>query len=194
MNVTRQEWRDAGFYCAFGSAATTVVSIAVSQILLGLAIVALLAARERPRIPPVWLPLGLFMLGTIVSVAFSEDPWVGRSQIKKFYVLLMLVVVYTAFRTLEQVRLLVIAWAAAAAVSAAWSLGQFYQKWDEAHELHKNFYKFYNGDRITGLLGHWMTFGGVEMIVLLMGLALLLYSRDVKWKTWLDAFLAILGI
>jgi O-antigen ligase len=194
MNFTRPSWRDTAFYYAFGSVVATIFSIAVSQTLLGLAIAALLIGRERPRIPPVWLPIGLFMLGTIVSLAASADPWAGRGQIKKFFVLLMLVVVYTTFRSLAQVRALVMVWTAAAAVSAVWSLWQFYNKWDEAYESHRSFYEFYNGARITGLLGHWMTFGGVEMIVLLMGLALLFYSPDSKWKAWLAGGCALLSL
>ncbi|HLJ14138.1 MAG TPA: O-antigen ligase family protein [Bryobacteraceae bacterium] len=193
MTIPQDHCRNAAFYCAFASAVLTTCSIALSQILLGLSILALLIGREKLRIPPIWVPLGLFMLGTMLSLIFSGgDPWSGHAQIRKFYVFLMLVAIYTTFRSLAQVRALVLVWTAAATVSAFWGLWQFYNKWNESRHLHRNFYEFYNGARITGLLNHWMTFGGVEMIVLLMGISLLLYSIDRKWKLWLAGAAAVL--
>jgi O-antigen ligase len=38
----------------------------------------------------------------------------------------------------------------------------------EARALGMNFYEYYTGDRITGAMSHWMTFGGEEMFALLM--------------------------
>ncbi|HUJ22041.1 MAG TPA: hypothetical protein VLX58_10995, partial [Bryobacteraceae bacterium] len=62
----------AAFYLAFGSAVSILFSIAVSQILLALAAGTLLISGEKLRLPPVWLPLGLFMLGTLISLALAD--------------------------------------------------------------------------------------------------------------------------
>ena len=61
-------------WLAFGSAAAIMLGIAPSQILLALAFAALLASGEKLRLPRIRLPLGLFLLGTVVSLLFS-----GRS-------------------------------------------------------------------------------------------------------------------
>ena len=66
---------------AGGSTIAILIGIAPSQILLGAAIAALLATRTRWRLPPVWVPLALFLAGTLISMAFSGDPAAGqRSQ------------------------------------------------------------------------------------------------------------------
>ena len=75
-------------WLAFGSAAAIMVGIAPSQILLALSFAALLACGEKLRLPRIWLPLGLFLLGTVVSLLLSDDPTAGLPQIRKFYVFL----------------------------------------------------------------------------------------------------------
>ncbi len=64
----------AAFYLAFGAAASILFSIAVSNILLTLAVVALLMSGAKLRLPPVVLPLSLFFAGTVISLALSETP------------------------------------------------------------------------------------------------------------------------
>ena len=77
-------------WLAFGSAASILLGIAPSQILLALAFAALLASGERLRLPRIWLPLSLFILGTLISLAFSQDPKAGLPQVRKLYVFLEL--------------------------------------------------------------------------------------------------------
>ena len=62
------------------------------------------------------------------------------------------------------------------------ALEQFVKRWREAAELHANYYDYLLDGRVTGLTGHWMTFGGEQMIVLLMLLSFLLFARPSKWK------------
>jgi hypothetical protein len=50
--------RTAAFYLAWASAVSIPLSIAVSQIPLGMGTVALLAPGEKLRFPPIRLPLG----------------------------------------------------------------------------------------------------------------------------------------
>lgn len=178
---------------AGGSTIAILIGIAPSQILLGAAIVALLATRTRWRLPAVWLPLALFLAGTLISLAFSGDPAAGLPQVKKIYVFLMLVVVYTAVRKVSQARFLVLAWAGAASAGAALGLVQFLRKVHEANAAGQTLYQYYVGERITGFMSHWQTFGGEEMVVLVMLGAFLMFSpRARRWALWLGLAAAAL--
>ena len=74
MNPPESALSRAARWLTFGSATSILFSIAVSQILLGLAVAALLLSGDKLRIPRIKWPLALFMLGTLVSLAFSGDP------------------------------------------------------------------------------------------------------------------------
>jgi len=178
---------------AGASTIAILIGIAPSQILLGAAIAALLATRTRWRLPPVWVPLALFLAGTLISMAFSGDPAAGFPQVKKIYVYLMLAVVYTAVRKVSQARFLVLAWAAVASAGAVLGLIQFLRKVQEAHAAGQTLYDYYVGERITGFMSHWQTFGGEEMIVLVMLGAFLMFSpRARRWTLWLGLAAAAL--
>lgn len=169
---------------AFASAATVLMSIAASQILLGLAIALMLASRMPIRAPRIWIPLALFLLWTLLSIAASQDPRAGWPQIKKIYVYTTLVVVYSAFFELRAARYLTVAWTAIGAFTSLWGVGQFIQKMHQARILNRNFYQYYMDGRITGLMSHWMTFSGEEMIVLVLLLSYLLFARARRDRTW----------
>jgi O-antigen ligase len=172
----------AAFYLICGSLISILFSIAASQILLGLALAALLLSSERMRLPPIKLPLALFFTGTVISWLASGHIHDGTPQIRKFFVFTVLLVVYSSFRKIAEIRAIALIWAGVTTLSAVRSLFQFAQKYQESQELHRNFYEFYIGQRITGFMSHWMTFGGEEMIVLLFLLALLFFSIERRWK------------
>jgi len=169
-------WEKASFWCAFGSAAATLFSIAVSQTLLALALATLLLSNQRLRFPPLLWPLGLFAAGTLLSLALSPDPAAGRPQVRKFFVYLILLVVTSTFRRLEQARWLVLAWTAIASAAALISFGQFALRWRRSITLGKDFYEAYVSDRITGFMSHWMTFSGMQMVVLMLSAAFLFWG------------------
>lgn len=166
----------AAFCAAFGSAAAIVFSIAVSNILLGLSFALLLMSGERLRLPPLRWQLGLFVLGTVVSLLASAQPSLANPQIRKFWVFLTLVTVFSTFKTLRDARLLVMSWAGLATLAAFRSFVQFSGKMAAARRLGQNFYDYYVGERTTGFMGHWMTFGGEQMIALLFVCALLFWT------------------
>jgi putative inorganic carbon (hco3(-)) transporter len=166
----------AAFWCAAACTVAILFSIAASQILLGLSIVVLAASRQRLRIPPVWIPLALFLGGTLISIAASGSPAAGLPQVKKIFVFFMLPVVYSAVREVKQARGLVLAWGAAASVGAVIGVVQFLRKVHAAHQAGQTFYEYYVGERITGFTNHWQTFGGEQMIVFLMLAAFLMFS------------------
>ncbi len=175
----------AARWLMLASAATSLFSIATCQILLALALAALLLSGAKLRLPPIWLPVALFVAATLVSLGLSDDPGDGLSQIRKFYVWLVLVVVYSSFRETVWVRRLYLVWGGAAAISALRALVQFNEKLSEARALGANFYEYYVGERITGFMSHWMTFSAQMMYVVILLGAFLFFSpamrRRVLW-------------
>ena len=112
-------------WLAIASAVATMFSIAACQILLAMAFAALLLSGAKLRLPPVWLPIALFMVGTLISLGLSDDPADGLSQVRKLYVWLTLLVVFSTLREAVRVRRLFLAWGGAAALSALRALVQF---------------------------------------------------------------------
>src|SRR5690242_14970860 len=172
-------------WLAFASAVGILLGIAISQILLALSFAALLASGEKIRLPRLWLPLALFMLGTAISLAFSGDPVAGLPQIRKFYVFLELVVVFSLLRSLRMARWLFLTWAGIAAITAVRGCVQFADKVRQAHSLGKNFYDFYVGERITGFTSHWNTYSAEEMFALIMLASYLLFAPAAKRRVWI---------
>jgi putative inorganic carbon (hco3(-)) transporter len=178
------------FYLACGSAVAALVSIAICQILLGAALGALPVNREPVRIPRIWLPLSIFLALTLIALAVSSDPRAGFPQVKKLYVYLMLPVVFTAIRRVEEIRPLIWAWAAAASASGLWSFVQFWIKRQHALAQHGDFYLAYVADRATGFMGHWMTFGAAQMAAMMLLLSALMFAPPRRYR-WLCVSAAV---
>jgi putative inorganic carbon (hco3(-)) transporter len=185
---------DVPLVLAGAAAVLPVITISVFEIVLGLAIVAMVVMRVKPRWPAIWLPISLFFLGTVISWLASGDLRGGLPQIKKFYVYAMVFVVASTFRNVAQIRWLALGWAAAAAASAGLGLYQFYDKYEDAVEKHQKFYDSYVADRITGFLDHWMTFSGEMMMALLIIGAVVFFCRDRRWVAWMVGAGAIIGV
>ncbi len=198
MTVTA-DWRDraarAALYLTCGSTVAVFISIAACQILLALSVVALLASGARLRLPPVKLPLAIFFGLTVVSLLLAAEPAAGRPQIRKFFVFLVLLTVCSTIRGLSAVGGVVRAWFGAAALSAGWSLVQFWGKIGQARRAGISFYEYYVSERITGFMSHWMTFSGQMMIALLVAVAFLLFSPRARrcWWVW-AACCALMGL
>ncbi|MBI4891415.1 MAG: O-antigen ligase family protein [Acidobacteria bacterium] len=176
-SASGQRLQQAAFWCALGAGAAAAVSIAISQILLGAALAALLIARIEWHAPKRWPWLAVFAVLSLLALAFSDLPSAGLPQVRKFYVWLMLVAICSTFSSSKHPRWLAAAWLAGGTASALRGLWQFGVKYQHAAARGENFYLSYVGDRITGFNSHWMTFSGQMMIVLLAGFALLLYGR-----------------
>ncbi|MBV9769743.1 MAG: O-antigen ligase family protein [Bryobacterales bacterium] len=171
------------FYLTCGALVSILFSIAVSQILLALALAALLLSSTRIRLPPIKLPLALFLAGTVISLLASGHVQQGMPQIRKFFVFVILLVVYSTFHKLSEIRAIVLLWTGVATLSALRSFFQFWRIYQQSQSQHIGFYEFYVGSRITGFMSHWMTFGAEEMIVLLLLASYLFFSREHRWKT-----------
>lgn len=171
-------------WLAFASAVGILLGIAISQIFLALALAALLASGAKLRLPRIWIPIALFMLGTVISLVFSDDPRGGLPQVRKFYVFLELLVVFSLLRTMRMVRWLFLSWAGIAAIAAIRGGVQFGAKVAQAHRLGVNFYDFYVGERITGFTSHWNTYSAEEMFALIMLGAFLMFAQDISRRLW----------
>lgn len=174
----------AARWLTFGSAVSIMFSIAVSQILLGLALAALLFSGDKLRLPRIRLALGLFLLGTLLSLAFSGDPWAGLPQVRKFFVFCELLVVFSALRDMAVIRWLFLTWAGIGGITAIRGFIQFAGKVQQAHQLGVSFYNYYVGERITGFTSHWNTYSAEEMFALIMLGAFLFFGAGVRKRLW----------
>lgn len=170
----------AAYWLTFAAAASILFSIAVSSICLALAIATLLLSGAKLRLPPVKWPLGFFLLWTVVSLAMSASPAEGRPQIRKFFVYLVLVVVSSTFRDVASVKRLLLTIGVIATVSSLRALAQFSWQLQNCG----GDYRCLVGERITGFMSHWMTFGGQIMIALLLVAAYLLWGEGKRRGLW----------
>jgi O-antigen ligase len=184
MHPTESFPAQAARWLTFASAVSIIFSIAASQILLALALAALMLSGEPLRLPPIKLPLLLFLAGTVVALLCSGHIREGLPQIRKFYVFCELLVVYSALRDLKLIRWLFLVWAGFGGIAAVRSFVQFGEKVKQGQQLHVAFYNFYVGERITGFMSHWNTFSAEEMFALIMLAAFLLYGPASR-KSWL---------
>lgn len=160
------------------------ISISASQILLAAGIVLLLIFRQKLEFPRIWIPLAAFFLWTALADVLSPDPWSGRAQIRKFFVFLLIPLMYGVFaRQFENVYYVVAAWTAAATASGVWGLVQFVWKYEHEKSSPRGFYIAYLERRITGFESHWMTFGALQLSVLSLLLAQWFFSsrRMPRW-------------
>ncbi|MFL6446648.1 MAG: O-antigen ligase family protein [Bryobacteraceae bacterium] len=188
--LRRPGWQRVSYALALGSITTILFSIALSQLLLGLALISLVASGTEFRFPRVKAPLAFFAVLTVVSLLLSGDPAHGLPQIRKFYVFATLPVVFSALRNVQALRTTVFLWSGIAFLSALRSGFQYLHRYRLAQEQYAYNYGFFLDGRFTGFASHWMTFGGEQMVVLLMLIAVLLFSPPRPSIRWLGAVAA----
>ena len=150
---------------AIAAAGLIQVSIAGSQVCLGAGILLQLIFRQKLPFPRIWMPLACFFFWTALADVLSPDPWGGRAQIKKFFVFFLIPLLFGVFtRQFAKIYYLMIVWTVAASASALWAIVQFARHSNES-------YMAYVGKRITGFESHWMTFGALQLDLLLLLLA-----------------------
>jgi O-antigen ligase len=148
------------------SAVAVLVSIAAAEILLGMACLAWLIVRPRPIVWPGYIiPLFVFMATTVLSLAMSSEPSIGTGVVRKFVLFAMGLLAANFVINDERARICYAALLGIAAIASLAALGQF--------ALH--FIKFQATQRltddptvlarITGFMGHWMTFSGEQLLI-----------------------------
>ena len=150
------------------------VSIAASQILLTLAIGCWLGVlwvnRERPGAPRFFLPLLAYALLTMVSVAASLDPVASLIDSKEVLLFLVVPVVYRLVRGQAATTAGTVIMSVGAA-SAVFGITQYgILGYDDLQQ------------RPPGFMGHYMTYSGLLMLVVVLATARVLFdARDRAW-------------
>jgi len=185
MNPSPSLMSRAALWLTFAAAASIVLSIAAFNILMALALAALLFSGEPLRLPAIKLPLGIFLLLTVVAWIFSPDPWMaGFPQIRKFWDFCILLLVFSTLRSLSVLRWLFLAWAGLASIAALRGFVQFFSKVEQAHRAGIDLYQYYVSERITGFTSHWNTYAAEEMFALLVLAAMLFFGLRMR-KSWI---------
>lgn len=174
--------RDFGlFVLTLAAAAAVLVSIAGAETLLAIACIAWLIYRPRPiTLPSYFVPLCVFMAMTIVSLAMSPQPAMGRAAIYKFWLFAMGILAANTITSSRRARQALLTLLIVSAVTSSLGLIQFVRK-----------YLYYlttqsvgddpmiNG-RITGFMGHWLTYSNEQLLVWCAAIpAMLILSR--RW-------------
>lgn len=195
LNSSREDLPEAplerwasGFFSA--SVLTLLISLAAAQIFLAAAAAAyavhLLHGRPKSRggletrpgfFPPVKLPLALFCLFTVTSLFWAANPGVGWLAVRKlplFLVwLLALNLIVSPGHLVKLFQGLFLESALAGLVAA----GQFVLQYRAVLAVHSGqVYYYLTADRVRGFMGHWMHFGGQQMMVFAGLLAFLLLA------------------
>jgi O-antigen ligase len=164
----------SAYWAMLGFVAALQVSIAASNILLGLTALLWLALvisrRESVDVPTMFWPLALYGALSLAAAAFSIDP---DKSLRDCRQLLLFAVVPIAYRLLAGKRALMAVdiVIAVAALSAAIGIVQFgILKWDDLQQ------------RPRGALGMYMTYSGQLMLVACLAVArVLFWNRDRMW-------------
>jgi putative inorganic carbon (HCO3(-)) transporter len=191
MNPQESFMSRAARWLTFGAAASILFSIAAFNILMALALAALLFSGEKIRLPRIKLPLGVFMALTVIAWLHSPDPFIdGYPQIRKFEVFFILLLVFSTLRSLATIRWLFLTWVGLASISALRGFVQFAGKMQAARQSGLDAYTYYVAERITGFSNHWNTFSAQEMFALVMVSSLLLFGVRVP-KRWVWCLRAV---
>jgi len=177
--------RAPALWLTLAAAGTIMLGVAWWEILLALALGFLLLSGLPLRWPRIAAPLGLFLVWTLLSLAFSPDPAFGMAQVRKMYVFLTLLVVYSVVTDLRTARWLAYIWMGIGTFTAARGLAQFLRDMAAAAAAHQSFYDFYTPNRIRGFMSHWMTFSGQELFVLLILTAFVFFGPRDKGRLWI---------
>jgi putative inorganic carbon (HCO3(-)) transporter len=161
---------------------TLVISLALSQALLVTA-AALYAAhllRDRSAICflPVKLPLALFCITTVISIFWAANPTVGWFAVRKLTLFLIWLLAVNLVVSGAHLRRLFQGLFLTSAIAGIVGVMQFVIQYREVHALHPHRLYFYvTISRIHGFMGHWMNFGGQQMLVFSSLLAFLLLQK-----------------
>ena len=144
--------------------------MAASQTSLSLAgicyAVDLLCRPRTPYFPPVKLPLALFCCFTVLSIGWAENPAVGWIVVRKlvlFLIILFTVNLIPAYRYLVRLYQVLFVGSAIAGLVA---IGQFVAQYRAVRAEHPTqLYSYLTITRIHGFMGHWMNFGGQQMLI-----------------------------
>ncbi len=154
-----------------------VISIAVSQIFLSLAILGFILDRllnEQKSIffPPIKLPLIFFVLTTVLSWLLSPDLTLGLPPIKKLWLFVIILLVTNYFSEKRTIL----------AYQALFTAGIFACGFAFIQYIFPSLGSVQG--RITGFMGHWMTLSGGLMLVFITLVGYMLNSLPKRKTFW----------
>lgn len=167
------------------SVLTFLLSLAAAQAFLALAAacyaVHLLRARPAIHFPPVKLPLALFSLGTVISIFWAANPAVGWFAVRKLVLFVILLLGVNLVASSKHLEFLYQSLFAESALAGLVAIGQFVLQYRQVRALHPDrVYASLTAERISGFMGHWMNFGGQQMLVFAALLAFLLLRPGIR--------------
>ncbi len=176
-----------------------LISLAISQALLALAALAygahLVQTRHTPDFPPIKLPLVLFCLFSILSIFWAENRGVGWFAVRKMVLFLILLLAVNLVTRPPHLKMLYQALFLESVLAALIGIGQFVTQYQIARTLHPGqVYIYMRQARAHGLMGHWMNFGGQQMLVFVTIFAFLLLAAcplRIWWLAWAIAAASI---
>jgi O-antigen ligase len=174
----------AGVLALFGIAGALQFSIAAAQILLTVALVCwaavLIVRHERFDAPAFFWPLAVYGAATLVSAAFSPDPWSSFVDCKQLVLFLIVPLTYRLASGSRGVTLVTVV-ISCAAVSAAIGVVEYaILHWDQLSL------------RPRGSLGHYMTYSGLLMMVIGVAVARIVF---LTWgRTWAAMVMPALAV
>lgn len=162
---------------------TLLLSLTVSQTLLAASgvgyVIHLLRNRPGISFPRVKLPLFLFCLATLNSLLWARDPALGGFALRKLVLFIILLLGVNLVTSIKQLRLLLQGTFFVSALAGLVGAAQFVIQYHTLRRSHPNqVYYFMTLTRNHGFMGHWMNFGGQQMLVFTVLLAFLLLSAS----------------
>lgn len=161
---------NVAFIAMLGFAGSTQFSIATAEILLSLTaalwIVLLVRDRERVEVPAMFWPLLAYAVLTLVAATFSIAPDVSLPDTKQLLLFAIVPIAYRLFRGRRSLTVVDVV-ISVGAVHAIYGVIQ-YGVLDYNHL----------GQRVQGVLGHYMTYSGVMMLVACTVVARLMFRKE----------------
>jgi len=164
----------AAFAALLGLVAVVYFSIAAAGVLLGVTLLAWIAAvvtgRERVALPAIAWPLAAYVAWTLVAIAFSRDPAASLTDQRELLLFLIVPAVYRLARGARALTVLDVL-ISIGALSAVVGIVQYgILSYDTL------------GRRPQGTLGHYMTYSGTLMLVIGAAVARVLFRKENR--TW----------
>jgi putative inorganic carbon (hco3(-)) transporter len=163
MPRSRDSWV---FALTLMSAAAVLISIPVAETLLAMACVGAIIQRPQHAVWPSYaIPLCAFMTATILALLMSPEPEIGTGAIRKFYLFTLGFLAANLVTTPRRARLSAAVLLATATAASAYAIVQFgigYIRFLSTQTLADDPTVL---ARITGFMGHWMTFSGEQLLV-----------------------------
>jgi hypothetical protein len=142
-------------------------------------IIHVLQARTQIHFLPIKLPLALFCLLSVVSVFGAANPTAGWFAVRKLVLFLIWLLAMNLIVSAQHVRRLLQGLFLVSSLASLVAIAQFVIQYRDVRAHHPGqVYYYLTLTRIHGFMGHWMHFGGQQMLVFAFLLGFLLLAND----------------